>query len=132
MDNIRPWLQEEDPKSNAEQSVDCESSDDPNCGGFVPNCKFSENPLCADDDANVYSVNAPRLSIFSGHDDTLMPLLASLGPNLWNETDFPPYASMLLLEVSRFCLDPFVVKFLALQYLLTTLLGNWLVSRFTS
>jgi ubiquitin-like domain-containing CTD phosphatase 1 len=28
-----------------------------------------------------------------------MPLLASIGPNLWNDTDWPPYASMLLIEI---------------------------------
>ena len=41
----------------------------------------------------------PKLAVFSGHDTTVMPLLASLGPHLWNDTDWPPYASMLLIEV---------------------------------
>ena len=42
---------------------------------------------------------APRFALFSGHDTTLMPLLASLDPGLWNDTDWAPYASMLLIEV---------------------------------
>jgi hypothetical protein len=41
----------------------------------------------------------PKLAVFSAHDTTVMPLLASLGPNLWNDTDWPPYASMILIEV---------------------------------
>jgi hypothetical protein len=44
-------------------------------------------------------VMAPKLALFSGHDSTLMPLLASLGPKLWNDTDWAPYASMFLIEV---------------------------------
>jgi hypothetical protein len=41
----------------------------------------------------------PKLAVFSAHDTTVMPLLASLGPKLWNDTDWPPYASMLNIEV---------------------------------
>ena len=41
-----------------------------------------------------------KLSIFSGHDTTLMPLLIALDENLWeDDTDWPPYASMIVLEV---------------------------------
>jgi hypothetical protein len=58
MENVAPWLQEED-----------------------------------------YEVNFPKLAVFSGHDTTIMPLLASLGPLLWNDTDWAPYASMLVIEV---------------------------------
>jgi hypothetical protein len=42
----------------------------------------------------------PKLALYSGHDTTIMPLLASLDPSLWNDTDWAPYASMLLIEVS--------------------------------
>ena len=52
-------------------------------------------------DSNEGDSDAPKLAIFSGHDTTLMPLLASIGPKLWNEEDWPPYASMLLIEVSH-------------------------------
>ncbi|KAL7562211.1 hypothetical protein ACA910_013466 [Epithemia clementina (nom. ined.)] len=39
-----------------------------------------------------------KLSLFSGHDSTLIPLLASLG--VWKLTDWwPSYASMMLIEV---------------------------------
>jgi hypothetical protein len=44
-------------------------------------------------------VDAPKLALFSGHDTTLMPLLASIGPELWNDTDWVSYASMMLIEV---------------------------------
>ena len=43
----------------------------------------------------------PKLALFSGHDTTLIPLLASLGPKLWNDKDWPPYASMMIIEVSE-------------------------------
>lgn len=42
---------------------------------------------------------APQLALFSGHDTTIIPLLTSLGPRVWNLTDWPPYASMVLIEV---------------------------------
>jgi ubiquitin-like domain-containing CTD phosphatase 1 len=58
MENIAPWLEEEDLK-----------------------------------------VDFPKLAVFAGHDTTIMPLLASLGPELWNDTDWAPYASMLVIEV---------------------------------
>jgi len=37
--------------------------------------------------------------LVSGHDWTIIPLLASLGSKIWNATDFPPYASMVLIEI---------------------------------
>lgn len=40
----------------------------------------------------------PKLALYSGHDTTLMPLLASLGPKVWDQK-WSPYASMLILEV---------------------------------
>ena len=42
------------------------------------------------------------LSLFSAHDSTIYPLLLSLGgTKVWNvSTDFPPYASMMILEVT--------------------------------
>lgn len=40
-----------------------------------------------------------KLALFAGHDTTLMPLLASLGPDLWKDTDWAPYASMMLIEI---------------------------------
>lgn len=42
---------------------------------------------------------APKLAIFSGHDTTIMPLLASIHPNLWNDTEWAAYASMMLIEI---------------------------------
>lgn len=43
----------------------------------------------------------PKLALYSGHDTTIMPLLASLDPGLWNDTEWAPYASMVLIEVSK-------------------------------
>jgi len=40
-----------------------------------------------------------KLSVFSGHDTTLMPLLAALDPKLWDDKEWPPYASMIVLEI---------------------------------
>ena len=42
---------------------------------------------------------APKLALFAGHDTTLMPLLATLGPELWKDTEWASYASMMLIEV---------------------------------
>ena len=38
-----------------------------------------------------------KMAIISGHDDTISPIMASLG--IWNATSWPPYASMLLMEL---------------------------------
>jgi Histidine phosphatase superfamily (branch 2) len=46
---------------------------------------------------------APKFALFSGHDTTIIPLLASLDPGLWNSTDWAPYASMVLIEVRFLC-----------------------------
>jgi hypothetical protein len=47
-----------------------------------------------DDD---YSIT--RFSLFSAHDSTLSSLMSSLGPLVWNETDWPAFGSMMVLEV---------------------------------
>jgi len=39
----------------------------------------------------------PVLLLYSGHDTTLMPILATLGENVWDGT-WSPYASMLVIE----------------------------------
>ena len=46
----------------------------------------------------------PKLALFSGHDTTIMPLLASLGPKVWDGS-WPAYASMLLIEVHEINID---------------------------
>lgn len=43
----------------------------------------------------------PRLAIYSGHDTTLMPLLASLGDDVWDGVQWTPYASMLVIEIHK-------------------------------
>jgi len=42
--------------------------------------------------------NATKLNLISGHDTTIFPLLVSLGANMWDNV-WPPYASMLILEI---------------------------------
>jgi len=41
----------------------------------------------------------PKLALFSGHDTTLMPILATLGDKVWDGTEWSPYASMIQLEI---------------------------------
>jgi len=41
----------------------------------------------------------PKLALFSGHDTTLMPILATLGEKVWSGTEWAPYASMILIEI---------------------------------
>ena len=41
----------------------------------------------------------PKLALFSGHDTTLMPILASLGDKVWDGTEWAPYASMIQIEI---------------------------------
>eukprot|EP00956_Cyclotella_meneghiniana_P011681 scaffold16436_cov47-Cyclotella_meneghiniana.AAC.1 len=41
----------------------------------------------------------PKLALFSGHDTTLMPILATLGQDVWSGTEWAPYASMILIEI---------------------------------
>jgi ubiquitin-like domain-containing CTD phosphatase 1 len=43
----------------------------------------------------------PKLALFSGHDTTLMPLLATLGARVWSGTEWAPYASMVMIEIHR-------------------------------
>jgi len=44
----------------------------------------------------------PKLALFSGHDTTLIPLLASIG--VYDES-WPPYASMMVLEIHQINID---------------------------
>jgi hypothetical protein len=40
-----------------------------------------------------------KLSLYSAHDTTLMALLTSLGPLVFNSAENPPYASMFVIEL---------------------------------
>jgi len=40
-----------------------------------------------------------KLAVYSGYDSTIMQLLASLGEDVWDGLVWPPYASMLLVEI---------------------------------
>lgn len=42
-----------------------------------------------------------RLSLISGHDTSIIPLMASLDPDIWPNFEWPSYASMMILEVGR-------------------------------
>ena len=49
--------------------------------------------------------HAVKMSVFSGHDTTIMPLLVALDSNLWDDKDWPPYASMIVLEIHEVTTD---------------------------
>jgi Histidine phosphatase superfamily (branch 2) len=42
---------------------------------------------------------APKIAVWSGHDTTMLPLLASISPKLLDDKAWPPYASMVALEI---------------------------------
>ncbi|KAH9193916.1 hypothetical protein AeNC1_004094 [Aphanomyces euteiches] len=42
--------------------------------------------------------DGPRFALYSGHDDTVMPILAALGGSAWL-LDWPPYAAFLAMEL---------------------------------
>jgi ubiquitin-like domain-containing CTD phosphatase 1 len=47
-----------------------------------------------------------KLAVYSGYDSTIMQLLSTL--NVWNGTEgFPPYASMVLIEIHEFVDDAY-------------------------
>jgi Histidine phosphatase superfamily (branch 2) len=57
-------------------------------------------PAVADDNDNDNDHDRiPKLHIISGHDTTIMPLLAALDPNLWPDSEWPAYASLLVMEL---------------------------------
>ncbi len=45
------------------------------------------------------SESVPKLAVFSGHDTTLLPILATLGSNVYSGEEWAPYASMVLIEL---------------------------------
>lgn len=45
--------------------------------------------------------DAPKLALFSAHDTTIMSLMAALDKSLWDEADWPPYASLLVIEIHQ-------------------------------
>jgi len=47
----------------------------------------------------------PKLALFSGHDTTLMPILATMGDKVWSGTEWAPYASMIIIEVYEISKD---------------------------
>ena len=46
-----------------------------------------------------------KLAVYAGHDTTIMPVLAALAPDLWPDKEWPPYASMVLLEIHEVNID---------------------------
>jgi len=41
----------------------------------------------------------PKLAIFSAHDTTILPILATLGEEMWDGKDWAPYASLMVIEL---------------------------------
>lgn len=50
-------------------------------------------------DSKNINMDHVKMALYSGHDSTLAPLMASLGRQMWNDTNFPYYASMMVIEV---------------------------------
>lgn len=44
---------------------------------------------------------APLLSLFSAHDTTILPILATLGEKVWDGETWAPYASLIVLELHK-------------------------------
>lgn len=42
---------------------------------------------------------APKLALFSAHDTTILPILATLGQAVWDGEEWAPYASMIVIEL---------------------------------
>ena len=42
-----------------------------------------------------------KLAVYSGFDHTIMQVLSSLGPDVWDGKEWPAYTSMILIEVSE-------------------------------
>ena len=42
---------------------------------------------------------APKLALFSAHDTTILPLLATLGQDVWDGVEWANYASMVVIEL---------------------------------
>lgn len=69
--------------------------------------KLSIGPLWAEIHANLAVAadkgaevgSFPAFALFSAHDSTILQLMSSLGPLVFNATDFPPYASMMIIEI---------------------------------
>jgi len=47
----------------------------------------------------------PKLAIFSAHDLSILPLLATLGKEVWDGEEWAPYASLMVIELHDIILD---------------------------
>lgn len=80
--------------------------------------KLAMSPLWAEIMSQIYAVTdeptngccppiqgePAKLALYAAHDTTIMPLLASLGPDVW-DGEWPPYASMMSLEIHQVHID---------------------------
>jgi Histidine phosphatase superfamily (branch 2) len=55
------------------------------------------------DHATDEAMSHEKLHLISGHDTTIIPLLAALG--VWNDTTWPSYASMIVIELHELNID---------------------------
>ncbi|OQR85032.1 hypothetical protein ACHHYP_12430 [Achlya hypogyna] len=60
--------------------------------------KLSMSKLLRGLRARMTDVAGPRFVLYSGHDDTVMPLLAAIGGSKWLH-DWPPYAAFIAFEL---------------------------------
>ena len=60
-------------------------------------------PVVNDDEEKEDRGRPPaKLAIYSGHDSTIIKVLSALGPEVWKGDVWPPYASMILIEVRKY------------------------------
>ena len=67
--------------------------------GFLSFCKIFRRDLSNIVADNVLLLSLSQSAIYSGHDSTVMQVLSALGPNVWDGSEWPAYASMILIEV---------------------------------
>ena len=67
---------------------------------FIDKDLSSSSTSSSDDDQN----KKRTLSVIAGHDTTIMPLLVSLGQNVWDK-QWAPYASMMIIEIHAINVD---------------------------
>lgn len=81
-------------------------------------CKLGMGPMWSEIMANILPITSyeddgkgtppptvPKLALFSGHDTTILPLLNTLGPDVW-DGEWTPYASMLAIEIHEIVGEP--------------------------
>jgi len=73
---------------------------------ILPHLKANVTDTYYDFDGIKHNTPPPKLSLFSAHDDTIIPLLASLGDEVFDGSTWAPYASIMLIEIHEITINP--------------------------